>query len=151
MDSVLVTLETPRSPARATRFLNGLACAALGGGIALGDVMLGALALVLWAIGHVLFVPPHSGLLAWGKIVPGRRLAELHMLDQRHQNYRRTEIAFEGLRVALVSGGGDYRVEIHGFPRAVAPVLVRTRDLDEAKRRAREAGQWLSLPLAKAA
>jgi len=151
MDSVLVTLETPPPPAVMTRVFNGLACAALGGGLALGEVMLGALALVLWAIGRVLYVPPHDGILAWGKIVPGRRVAEFHMLDQRHQNYRRTDVAFEGLRVALVDRGGDYRIEIHGFPRAKAPVLLRTRDLEEARRCAREAGQWLSLPLARAA
>jgi hypothetical protein len=151
MVSVLVTLETPPPAAVATRVFNGLACAALGGGLALAEVMLGALALVLWAIGRVLYVPPHNGILAWGKIVPGRRVAEFHMLDQRHQNYRRTDVAFEGLRVAILDRGGDYRIEIHGFPRAVAPVLLRTRDLDEAKRCAREAGQWLSLPLAKAA
>jgi DnaJ domain len=151
MDSVLVTLATPPPAALATRVFNGFACAALGGGLALGEVMLGALALVLWAIGRLLYVPPHNGVLAWGKIVPGRRLAELHLLDQRHQNYRRTDIAFEVLRVALVDRGGDYRIEIHGFPRTVAPVLLRTRDIDEAKRCAREAGQWLSLPLAKAA
>jgi len=151
MDAVLVTLDTPPPPAFASRIFNGLAWAAVGGGIALGEIMLGALALVLWAIGRLLYVPPHDGILAWGKIVPGRRLAELHLLDQRHQNYRRTDIAFEGLRVALVDRGGDYRIELHGFPRAVAPVLFRTRDIDEAKRCAREAGQWLSLPLARAA
>ncbi len=151
MDSVLVTLQTPPPPALATRVFTMLAVGVLGGAIALGELQLGALALVLWAIGRVLYVPPHDGVLAWGKIVPGRRVAEFHLLDQRHQNYRRTDVAFDVLRVALVDRGGDYRIEIQGFPRAVAPVLLRTRDLDEAKRCAREAGQWLSLPLAKAA
>lgn len=151
MDAVLVMLETPPPPALATRVFNMLAIGVLGAGIASGEFMLGALAAVLWAIGRVMYVPPHGGVLAWGKIVPGRRLAELHMLDQRHQNYRRTDISFEGLRVTLVDRGGDYRIEIQGFPRTVAPVLLRTRDIDEAKRCAREAGQWLSLPLAKAA
>jgi hypothetical protein len=151
MDSVLVTLETPPAPALTTRVFNGLACVALGGGLALGEMMLGALALVLWAIGRVLHVPPHGRILAWGKIVPGRRVAEFHSLDQRNQTYRRTDVSFEHLRVALVDGAGDYRIEIHGFPRAAAPVLLRTRDLEEAKRCAREAGQWLSLPLARAA
>jgi hypothetical protein len=151
MDSVLVTLETPPAPAAMTRVFNGLACAAVGGAIALAEPMLGALALVLWAIGRVLYVPPHRGVLAWGKIVPGRRLAEFHALDQRRQNYQRMDVAFEGLRVALVDRQGMYRIEIRGFPRAAAPVLLRTRDLDEAKRCAREAGEWLSLPLARAA
>jgi hypothetical protein len=50
-----------------------------------------------------------------------------------------------------VDRGGDYRIELQGFTRTVAPVLFRTRDIDEAKRNAREAGQWLSLPLARAA
>jgi len=151
MDSVLVTLQAPPPPAVVTRVFNGLACTALGGGIAIGEMMLGALALVLWAIGRLLYVPPHSGILAWGKIVPGRRVAEFHSLDQRHQTYRRTDVAFEHLRVALVDSSGDYRIEIQGFPRTTAPVLLRTRDLEEARRCAREAGQWLSLPLAKAA
>lgn len=152
MDSVLVTLETPPASGVMTKLFNAAGLVALGGALFVGEVMLGALALVLFAIARVLFVPPHGGLLTWGKIVPGRRLAEFHSLDQRHQNYRRTDIAFEHLRVALVgNSGGDYRIEIHGFPRVVAPVLLRTNDLDEAKRCAREAGQWLSLPLAKAA
>jgi hypothetical protein len=151
MDSVLVTLEAPPPAAVVTRIFNGLACAALGGGIAIGEMMLGALALVLWAIGRLLYVPPHGGILAWGKIVPGRRVAEFHSLDQRAQTYRRTDVAFEHLRVALVDASGDYRIEIQGFPKTTAPVLLRTRDLEEARRCAREAGQWLSLPLAKAA
>jgi len=151
MDAVLVTLESPPTPAAMPRLFNGLACVALGGAIALGEMMLFALAVVLWAIGRVLFVPPHRGVLAWGKIVPGRRIAEFHALDQRRQAYERTDVVFEHLRVAVVDGAGTYRIEIHGFPRAVAPVLLRTRDLEEAKRCAREAGEWLSLPLARAA
>lgn len=151
MDAVLVSLETPPPPAIATKFFNCLACAALGGGLVAGEVMLGALALVLWAIGRVLYVPPHNGILAWGKIVPGRRVAEFHTLDQRHQNYRRTDVAYEALHVAVGNHGGDYRIEIRGFPRAVAPVIYRTRDHDQAWRCAREAGKWLSLPLARAA
>ena len=99
----------------------------------------------------MVYIPPHAGLLSWAKIVPGRKLAELHALDQKNQTYRRTDISFGHLRVALVDQAGDYRIEIQGFPRAVAPVLLRTRDLEEAKRCAREAGQWFSLPLAKAA
>jgi hypothetical protein len=151
MDSVLVTLEAPAPPAVITRVCNGLACVALGGGLALSELMLGALAVVLWAIGRVLFVPPHAGILAWGKIVPARKVAEFHSLDQRAQTYRRTDVPFAHLRVALVDRSGDYRIEIQGFPKTTAPVLLRTRDLAEARRCAREAGQWLSLPLAKAA
>jgi hypothetical protein len=151
MDAALFTLQTPPPAPIVTRLFNALACGALGGGLALGEIMLGALALVLWAIGRVMYVPPHGGMLAWAKIVPGRRIAEFHALDQRHQRYRRLDIAFHHLRVALVEGNEDFRIEIQGFPRAVAPVLLRTRDLTEAKRCAREAGEWLSLPLARAA
>jgi hypothetical protein len=151
LDSVLVTLQTPPSLAIVTKIFNATAFVSLGGALFVGEVMLGALAFVLYAIGRVMYVPPHDGMLVWGKIVPGRRLAEFHSLDQRHQNYRRTDVAFDHLRVALVSGGSDYRIEIQGFPRVLPPVLLRTHNLDEAKRCAREAGQWLSLPLAKAA
>jgi hypothetical protein len=151
VDSVLVTLQTPPSMAIVTKIFNASALVALGGALFVGEFMLGALACVLYAIGRVIYVPPHDGLLVWGKIVPGRRLAEFHSLDQRHQNYRRTDVSFEHLRVALVGGGGGYRIEIQGFPRVLPPVLLRTNDLDEAKRCAREAGAWLSLPLAKAA
>jgi hypothetical protein len=150
-DSVHVVLETPRPPAFATRICNLLASAAAGGAAVLWEPMLGALAFVLWAIGRVLYVPPHEGKLAWAKIVPGRRHAEFHILDQRHQNYRRTDIAFDGLCITLVPHGAEYRIELRGFPKVVAPVLLRTYDIAEAKRCAKEAGQWLSLPLAKAA
>lgn len=151
MDSVLITLQASAPPSGVTRVFNGLACVALGGALALGEFMLGALAIVLWAIGRVVYIPPHDGLLSWAKIVPGRKLAEFHSLDQKNQTYRRTDVSFGHLRVALLEQAGDYRIEIQGFPRAVAPVLLRTRDLEEAKRCAREAGQWFSLPLAKAA
>jgi len=152
-DAVLISLQTPRTSPVASRFFNGMACVALGGGLALGEVMLGALALVLWAIGRLVFVPPTGGVLAWAKIVPGRRLAEYHSLDQRLHRYRRYDVPFDHLRVAVIgdTDTDDYRIEIHGFPRAVAPVLLRTRDVAEARRYAREAGHWLSLPLAAAA
>jgi hypothetical protein len=151
MDSVMLTLQTPPPSPVATRLCNALACVALGGGLAIGSLELGALALVLWSIGRLVYVPPYGGTLAWAKIVPGRQIAEFHSLDQRHQRYRRHDVPYHHLRVALVESADDFRIEIHGFPRAVAPVLLRTRDLDEAKRCAREAGRWLSLPLARAA
>jgi hypothetical protein len=151
MDSVMLTLQTPPPSPVATRVCNALACAALGGGLAVSSLELGALAIILWAIGRLLYVPPYGGTLAWAKIVPGRQQAEFHALDQRHQRYRRQDVPFHYLRVALVESRDDFRIEIQGFPRASPPVLLRTRDLDEAKRCAREAGRWFALPLARAA
>jgi hypothetical protein len=151
MDGVLITLQAIGQRPVGGRVCNLLAAVTLGGAIALGEMMLFALAAVLWAIGRVMHVPPQGGLLSWAKIVPGRKLAELHALDQRNQTYRRQDVAFQQLRVAVVQRGPDFRVEIHGFPRAAAPVLHRTRDIEEARRCAREAGQYFSLPLARAA
>ena len=93
-DAVLITLETPRKTPLAARLTNALAYVALGGAVATSKLMLGALALVLWAMARVLLTPPHQGLLAWAKIVPGRKLAEYHSLDQQRHRYDKLSIPF---------------------------------------------------------
>ncbi|MHC4548434.1 MAG: J domain-containing protein [Planctomycetota bacterium] len=150
-DSVLITFPVPRRAPWTARLFNALACVALGGALATGEMIVGALAVVLWAIGRVLLTPPHEGLLAWAKIIPGRKRAEYHALDQRRHRYDRLDVPFQRLTIAVVAAVNQYRVEIHGFPRAAKPVLYRTPSLDEARKCAREVGQWLQLPLQRAA
>jgi hypothetical protein len=113
-----------------------------------GDTTTAFLALVVWVIGRVLLTPPHRGMLAWAKICPGRRRAEYHSLDQTSHVYRRRDVPYQRLMVTIVRRTTHYRIEIAGFPREATPVLLRTRDLREAKRCAREAGAWLELPIA---
>jgi len=152
LDAVMITMEKPRSPAPVSRLCNALALVAVGGAIATSEMMLGLLAVVLWAIGRVFGIPPHEGQLCWAKIVPGRRLAEYHALDQRHHRYERLTVPFHHLRIALIeTASGSYRIEIHGFPHKAVPILLHTGDVEEARRCAREAGDWLQLPLARAA
>ena len=112
------------------------------------DLSFLGLALVLFAIGRVMRVPPHEGILSWAKLTPARRVAEFHLLDQRAARYERFTIPYQVLRIAIVDRGKQYRIEIAGFPRATIPVLFETYSRTEARRLAREAGEYLSIPLA---
>ena len=150
-DAVLINLETPQVARRTVTTANALAFMALGASVTTGDFILFALALVFWGIGRVLQTPPHKGLLSWAKIIPGRRVAEYHVLDQRANRYDRFDVPFGALSISIVRSGSRHRIEIRGFPHKAVPVLHRTRDPDEAQRCAREAGRWLQLPLRKAA
>jgi len=150
-DAVMMTLELPRAGAAGSRAGNVLAILSLCGGMITGNVMFGALALVFWAIGRLLRHPPHSGILAWAKIIPGRKRAEYHILDQRASRYDRYEVPFKRLGIAIALDANEYRIEIEGFPTPAVPVLLRTRNADIARKCAREAGQWLQLPLVRAA
>ena len=150
-DAVLFTLEIPRKRPFVAHVASAGALVTLGGAIFTGAPLLAALALVMWAFGRVLITPPHEGLLAWAKIIPGRRRAEFHSLDQRRHRYDRLEVPFQRLSVVIVGTVGEFRVEITGFPRTATPVLYRTGSLEMAQRCAREAGQWLQLPYRRAA
>lgn len=150
-DAVLLTLEIPRKRPFMAHVASAAALVTLGGAIFTGAPLLGALALVMWAFGRVLVTPPHQGLLAWAKIIPGRKRAEYHALDQRRHRYDRLEIPFHRLSVVIVAAVSEFRVEIAGFPRAAKPVLYRTDSIETAQRYAREAGQWLQLPYQRAA
>jgi hypothetical protein len=147
-DSVMISLELPYSPSKAATAANVLAAFILGVAVIRGDTTTAFLALVVWVIGRVLLTPPHRGMLAWAKICPGRRRAEYHSLDQTSHVYRRRDVPYQRLMVTIVRRTTHYRIEIAGFPREATPVLLRTRDLREAKRCAREAGAWLELPIA---
>ena len=147
-DAVLFMLEHPREHAAGVTAANLAAAVALGAAMTSGEVSLAALAVVLWAIGRVLLQPPHKGRLSWAKIAPGRQVAELHALDESSHRYQKHDVPFGQLVVAVVQRGATWRIEIRGFPRESVPVLLSTRDRDEATRRAREAGKWLQLPLA---
>jgi hypothetical protein len=150
-DAALFTLEIPRKRPFASNVASAAAFVTLGGAIFTGAPLLGALALVMWAFGRVLITPPHQGVLAWAKIIPGRRRAEYHSLDQRRHRYDRLEVPFHRLSVVIIGTVSEFRVEITGFPRAATPVLYRTASLEMAQRCAREAGQWLQLPYQRAA
>ncbi|MHC4818646.1 MAG: J domain-containing protein [Planctomycetota bacterium] len=150
-DAVLFSLETPRKRPFMSHLASACAFVTLGGAIFTGAPLLGALALVMWAFGRVLITPPHRGLLAWAKIIPGRQRAEYHSLDQRRHRYDRLEVPFHRLSVVIVGTVSEFRVEIRGFPRTATPVLYRTANLEMAQRCAREAGQWLQLPYQRAA
>lgn len=150
-DAALFTLEVPRKRPFLAHVASASALITLGGAIFTGAPLLGALALVMWLFGRVLVTPPHQGVLAWAKIVPGRRRAEYHSLDQRRHRYDRIEVPFQRLQVVIVSTVSEFRVQIAGFPRAATPVLCRTENLETARRCAREAGQWLQLPYQRAA
>lgn len=150
-DAVLLNVQLPRPTSSGAQLAQALALVALGMAIVTGQIMLGALAMVMWGIGRVARVPPHHGIIAWAKIVPGRKLAEYHSLNQRIARYEAVEVPFNRLFIAVVGDGTTFRIQIEGFPQAAIPVLHVTRDFGEAKRCAREAGRWLELPLERAA
>jgi hypothetical protein len=148
-DAALFGLDAPRRASRTQRVTLGLALVALGTCLGTGELMYLALAFVLWGYSRLLATPPVEGLLSWAKIVPGRKLAEYHALDQRLGRYDRIDVPFAQLAIAVVRARrGQLRVEIRGFPREAVPVLHTTRDPMEAERYAREAGDWLQLPRA---
>jgi curved DNA-binding protein CbpA len=150
-DAVLLNVQLPQPPAAGIQLAQAFAFIALGMALVTGQVMLGALAVVMWGIGRVARVPPHQGVIAWAKIVPGRKVAEYHSLNQRIARYESVEVPFDRLFVAVVGAGRAYRIQIEGFPHSAVPVLHETRDFGEARRCAREAGRWLELPLERAA
>ncbi len=150
-DAVVIQLERPRTPSRSHGLLNSAAFAALGAAVALGELIWFALSIVLWGTARVLAQPPHDGIVSWARVVPGRRVAECNTLDARMARFRRQEVPWTQLMIAVATDGSAYRILIRGFPEGSVPVLLRTYDRDEAKRCAREAGEWLDLPLEKAA
>lgn len=150
-DAVLLNVQLPPPAAAGIQLTQALAFIALGMALVTGQIMLGALAIVMWGIGRVARVPPHQGVIAWAKIVPGRKLAEYHSLNQRIARYESIEVPFDRLFVSVVGAGHAYRIQIEGFPHSAVPVLHETRDYGEARRCAREAGRWLELPLERAA
>ena len=150
-DSVLISLDVQAPGGQHVRVLNLVGIGAFAAAVLFRNIMLGALAAVFWAIARVTATPPHRGVLVWAKVIPGRRIAEFHSLDQRQSRYERWTVPFSRLSVDIVPENGDYRIEIKGFPRNAVPVLHRTRDPAQAKRRAREAGRWLRIPLSHAA
>lgn len=150
-DAVLLNVHLPSPTSPGAQLAQALSFIALGMALVTGNPMLGALAVVMWGIARVARVPPHQGILAWAKIVPGRKVAEYHSLNQRIAKYESVEVPFARLFIAVVNNGTMYRIQIEGFPRSAIPVLHETRDYGEAKRCAREAGRWLELPLERAA
>ncbi|MHC4955655.1 MAG: J domain-containing protein [Planctomycetota bacterium] len=147
-DSVHVKLQTPPRAGRGSVLLYFAAFGLLGGAVAKGDLRLLGLALVLFAIGRVMRVPPHEGVLSWAKLTPARRIAEFHLLDQRAARYEKFTIPYQLLKIVVADHGRQYRIEIAGFPRATTPVLFETYSRTEARRLAREAGDYFSIPLA---
>ncbi len=150
-DAVVVNLKLPPPAGRQGRWADAIGFLALVASITTRDVKFAALALIFLFIARVLSTPPHQGLLAWAKLIPGRRLAEYHMLDRRTSRYENWAVPFQHLGIAIIPTGNQWHIQIVGFPHAVAPELGRTRSIDEARRLAREAAQWLHLPLRNAA
>lgn len=150
-DAVIFNLKVPAPTGSRGRWADAVAFVALIVSLGTRDVKWAALALVFLFIARVLSTPPHQGILAWAKIVPGRRIAEYHALDQRADRYESWSVPFSRLMIAIVADGAHWRTEIRGFPQSAAPELSRTRSLDEARRQAREAGVWLRLPLREVA
>ncbi len=150
-DAVVIQMERPRSPSASNGVLSSAALIALGAAVARGELIWFALALVLWGAARVVAQPPHDGVLAWARVVPGRREAEYNTLDARMARFRRQEVPWSQLVVSVATDGGAYRILIRGFPEEAIPVLLRTYDLGEARRCAREAGEWLDLPFERAA
>ena len=147
-DSVQLKLQTPQRAGRGSTFLYG--CAFMAGLFALmkANLAVFGLALVLFAIGRLLRVPPHDGVLSWAKIIPAQRVAEFHLLDQRAARYERFTIPYQILKIVVNDSGAHYRIEISGFPRATVPVLFETGSRAEARRFAQEAGRYFSIPVA---
>jgi hypothetical protein len=145
LDAVHVTLETPPAYVGSTRLADGLALVALISAVVARDWKYLALAVVFVSIARVFRKPPQRGLMAWARIVPGRKQAEYHTLDQRLHRYERWSVPFQRLCVSVVQDRPGWRVELEGFPPPVLPVLCRTRDLQEARQRAREAARFLQV------
>jgi len=149
-DSVLFPV-----PIRARSFLGEAAkmaaFMAAGAAIVTAELTFAALAVLLLAIRLVQARPPHSVTIAWAKMTPGQRLAEYTTMDSRAGLLVRHDVPFQALSVAVIERAGAFRVEIRGFPRGGLVLLEPTRDLDWARRCARDASSWLGLPLARAA
>jgi hypothetical protein len=128
-----------------------LAFMSAGAALVTLELAFGLLAIVCVAIMVVQGKPPSSITLAWARLTPGQRLAEFTSADDRAGLVIRHEVPFSALAVAVIERRGAYRVEIRGFPRGGLVLLEPTRDLDWAKRCARDASAWLGLPLARAA
>ena len=146
-DSVIFNLKIPTLPTSSGRWMDIIGFAFLVIAIAARDIKFAALALVCLFIARVLSAPSHDGILAWAKVIPGRRVAEYHALDRRVDRYETWTVPYSRLGVAIISDRGQWRIKVIGFPNAEAPELASTRDLSEARRLAREAGTWLRLPL----
>ena len=146
-DAVIFNLKIPTLPTTQGRWMDILGFSFLVISIAARDIKFAALALVCLFIARVLSTPPHEGVLAWAKVIPGRRVAEYHALDKRADRYETWTIPYSRLGVAIIGDRGRWRIKVIGFPNAEAPELASTRDLSEARRFAREAGNWLRLPL----
>lgn len=147
-DSIHLKLQTPPRAGRGSNFLYGCAFMALVYAIMKANLAVFGLALVLFAIGRVLRVPPHEGILSWAKILPAQRVAEFHMLDQRAARYERFTIPYQILKIVVANRGSQYRIEIAGFPRSTVPVLFETGSKAEARRLAQEAANYFSIPVA---
>ncbi len=145
-DSVVVSLEAPRPLDRTINILGASSFAALGAGLASGNMVWGALAATLWAIGRVLVQPPHDGNLAWARLVPGQKLAQFHSLNRKLQKYLRLDVPYAKLRISIVARRSIYSVRIEGIPRVTPPVLMQTRCPMEAVKLAAEAGRWFEVP-----
>jgi len=150
-DAVLFTLQMPAPVSTLGRTIDGIGIGCLIMAVLTRDLKYAALALIFLFIARVLAIPPHQGMVAWGKVVPGRKVAEYHTLNQRASQYYRRSVPFTNLSVTMVDAGAIWRVEIHGFPHVVAPVLHETRDSGEASRYAQQAARWLQIPVRRAA
>jgi len=149
VDSIRMELQPQPRAGYLANVCTVLAVAAcLGALVASSGLQYFGLALVLFAISRVLRTPPHDGIMSWARITPGRREAQYHLLDQRAARYERYSIPYQLLRIRVAARGQKFRIEIAGFPRAAIPVLFETPSKAEARRLAREAGDYLSIPVA---
>lgn len=149
-DAVHIMIESrPKSALR--ELASMLAFMALGAAIVTADLGFVLLAVLAYVIVQVQAKPPQAITIGWAKLVPGRRLAEYTVIDQRLGALTRHEVPFSVLQVGCIQQGGLFSVVVLGFPKGPISLMEHTRDAELARRRARDASQWLGLPLARAA
>jgi len=145
LDKVTLRVNLPNASPASGLVAWGLAVACLLTAIGMKNILIGALAVVLWLYGRVVATPPHKGRLVWAEMTPGRQFALFHVYDTRAHTYAQLSVPYGNLAVAIVPDGSQYKVQITGFPQEAVPVLHRTFDRTEAEKCAREARYWLHL------
>jgi len=149
-DSIIFPLvvERPSFVAELAALLSFLSLAAAA---LTSDLTFVLLAVIGYAVNRVHAREPRTVRSAWAKVVPAMRVAEYSAIDPRAGLLVRYQVPFGALTIAIIERKARYRVEIRGFPKGAVPLLKPTRDLEHARRCARDASAWLGMPLARAA
>jgi len=75
LDKVTLRVNLPNASPASGLVAWGLAVACLLTAIGMKNILIGALAVVLWLYGRVVATPPHKGRLVWAEMTPGRQFA----------------------------------------------------------------------------